>query len=129
VREGKIPKMLVTLACAAALFFSLAEVRSASKPAPAAKQKPSDAKVAKSEEGEAAKTDGGALTAEGPEAQPEGDGGPVSLGELTKDGYVIRTSNFIPAEAATRQSGKVSSHALVVTLQKTNSTAVCASTR
>lgn len=57
------------------------------------------------------------------ETQPES--GPASLGELTKDGFEIRTTDFIPAEAVTRQSGKVSSDAIVVTLQKTTATAVC----
>ena len=49
----------------------------------------------------------------------------VSLGELTKEGFEIRATEFIPAEAVTRHSGKVSSDAVVVTLQKSNSTAVC----
>jgi len=49
----------------------------------------------------------------------------VTLAELTRDGFVIRTTNFIPAEAVTRQSGKVSSDAFIVTLQTTTSTAVC----
>ncbi|MBC8013373.1 MAG: hypothetical protein H7X74_04725 [Methyloceanibacter sp.] len=49
----------------------------------------------------------------------------MSLAELTRDGFEIRTTSFVPAEAVTRQSGKVSSDALIVTLQKTTSTAVC----
>ena len=132
-------KMLLTLACAA-LLFAFAEARAAepgTKPAPVAKPEaakgegtnPEEAKPeATTDEGsEATKPEDGAPTAESgsPEAQPEGDSGPVSLGELTKDGFVIRTSNFIPADAVTRQSGKVSSDALVVTLQKSTSTAVC----
>jgi hypothetical protein len=56
-------------------------------------------------------------------AQPET--APASLGELTKDGFEIRTTAFIPADAVTRQSGKVSSDAIVVTLQKTAATAIC----
>ncbi len=56
---------------------------------------------------------------------PEADSGPVSLGELTKDGFEIRATDFIPAEAVTRHSGKVSSDAILVTLQKTNATAIC----
>jgi hypothetical protein len=131
-------KMLLSFACAA-LLFAFAEARAAepgTKPAPAAKPEagkgegtnPDETKPeATTDEGSEAKPEEGAPTAESgsPEAQPEGDGGPVSLGELTKDGFVIRTSNFIPADAVTRQSGKVSSDALVVTLQKSTSTAVC----
>src|SRR5450759_3685015 len=52
-------------------------------------------------------------------------GGPVSLAELTRDGFVIRTTDFIPGDAVTRQSGKLSADAVIVTLQKTTSTAVC----
>src|SRR3989304_5190862 len=89
-------KLVLTLACAAALLFACAEARAA----PAAKPE------------EAAK----------PQAA---EGGPVTLAELTRDGFVIRTTNFIPAEAVTRQSGKVSSDAFIVTLQTTTSTAVC----
>ena len=133
-------KMVVTLTCAAALFLAVAEARAVepgasppaantpgAKPAPAAKPEAAKGDGTKSEEDETAKPDEGAPTAEaeGPEAQPEGDGAPVSLAELVKDGFVIRTSNFIPAEAVTRQSGKVSSDALVLTLQKSTSTAVC----
>jgi hypothetical protein len=139
-------RMVLSLACAAALVLAFAEARAAepgastpaAKPAPAAKEgaqseeapKPDAAKGegAKTDDGEAAKpeeTTAPTAEAEAPEGPPEGDSGPVSLGELTKDGFVIRTSNFIPAEAVTRQSGKVSSDALVVTLQKSTSTAVC----
>jgi len=141
-------KLAAILSCAAALLLASVEARAAepgagtpgAKPAsPAAKPeaatgeatKPEEAKpdATKAEESEATKPEeaAGAPTteAEGPEGPPEGDSGPVSLGELTKDGFVIRTSNFIPADAVTRQSGKVSSDALVVTLQKSTSTAVC----
>jgi hypothetical protein len=50
---------------------------------------------------------------------------PVALAELTKDGFEIRSTDFIPAEAVTRQSGKVSSDAIVLTLQKSTATAIC----
>jgi hypothetical protein len=50
---------------------------------------------------------------------------PATLGDLTREGFEIVTTDFIPAEAVTRQSGKVSSDAMVVTLQKQNATAVC----
>ena len=118
------------------------------KPAPAAKPKSGDTN--KNEEGDAAKQgqaaapeggkpdaakaedtksgEGEAPKPESPateQAQPEGSSGPVSLGELTKDGFVIRTTDFIPAEAVTRQSGKISSDAVIVTLQTSTATAVC----
>jgi hypothetical protein len=117
-------KTVVTLACAAALLMAYAEAHAA----PAAKPETQSEEPAKPDENEAKpepNAEEGPPTAEGPEGQPEGESGPVALGELTKDGVVIRTSNFIPAEAVTRQSGKVSSDALVVTLQKSTSTAVC----
>ncbi len=87
--------------------------------------KPDAAKTedTKSGEGEAAKPESPAT--EGPQTQPEGESGPLSLGELTKEGFVIRTTNFIPAEAVTRQSGKISSDAVIVTLQTSTATAVC----
>ncbi len=45
--------------------------------------------------------------------------------DLVSDGFVIRTTVFIPADAVTRQLGKVASDAIVLTLQKQTSTAVC----
>lgn len=49
----------------------------------------------------------------------------VALTDLVHDGFVIRTTVFIPADAVSRQTGKVSGDAIVVTLQKQFSTAVC----
>ena len=49
----------------------------------------------------------------------------VALADLVHDGFVIRTTVFIPAEAVSRQTGKLSGDAIVVTLQKQFSTAVC----
>ena len=132
-------KLVLALACAAALLFASAEARVAAqggaapsapdaKPAPAASPKPAEGEGAKTEEGEAAKPEDGAPSAGAESAAappPEADSGPLTLAELTRDGFEIRTTNFIPAEAVTRQSGKVSSDALIVTLQKTSSTAVC----
>ena len=131
-------KMVLTLACAAALLFACAEARAAeqggatpsvpnAKPAPAASPKPAEGGGAKTE-GEAAKPEDGAPSAGAESAAappPEGDSGPLTLAELTRDGLMIRTTNFIPAEAVTRQSGKVSSDAFIVTLQTATSTAVC----
>jgi hypothetical protein len=49
----------------------------------------------------------------------------LALKDLVNDGFVIRTTVFIPAEAVTRQLGKVSGDAVVITLQKQFSTAIC----
>jgi hypothetical protein len=49
----------------------------------------------------------------------------VALTDLVHDGFVIRTTVFVPAEAVSRQTGKLSGDAIVVTLQKQFSTAVC----
>ena len=123
-------KMVLTLAFAAALLFALDQARAAEPEGGAGASKAGEGAKAKAGEGDAGEagkpdeeqSDEGEEAAEGP---PGGEGGPVPLAELTKDGFVIRTSNFIPAEAVTRQSGKVSSDAVIVTLQKSTSTAVC----
>ncbi len=98
-------------------------------PAPAAKPKAAEGEGAKTEDGDAAKPEQGPPSAETGGAETpspaEDDSGPVSLAELTRDGFEIRATDFIPAEAVTRQSGKVTSDAVVVTLQKTSSTAIC----
>ena len=96
------------------------------KPAPAAKPPEAETEGAKPDGAETAKpAEGTPSTENGTAASPQPDGGPVSLGDLTKDGFEIRATDFIPAEAVTRHSGKVSSDAIVVTLQKANSTAIC----
>ena len=41
------------------------------------------------------------------------------------DGFVIRTTVFVPADAVTRQTGKISSDAVVLALQKETAIAVC----
>jgi hypothetical protein len=130
--------MVLTLACASALLFALAETRAgaqggAAPNAPGAKSEPAatpkpEGEAAKPEAGEAAKPEDAAppAAAQGPETPPaESESGPLSLAELTRDGFEIRATNFIPADAVTRQSGKVTSDAFIVTLQKTTATAVC----
>ena len=115
-------RFVLALACAAALLFAFDGARAAE---PDAETKAGEA--AKPEAGaEADKPDEGEVD-EGDEAEeaPDGEGGLVPLADLVKDGFVIRTTDFIPADAVTRQSGKVSSDAVIVTLQKSTSTAVC----
>jgi hypothetical protein len=133
--------MVLTLACASVLLLASAEPRAAAQgPAPEAKPATPEAKPAspeakpapegedaKTEAGQAAKPDESAPSAdtESGESSPEGEGTTLSLAELTKDGFEIRGTDFVPAEAVTRHSGKVSSDAVILTLQKTTATAIC----
>jgi hypothetical protein len=137
-------KTVVTLACAAALVLAYPETRAAAQAPTPSETKPAtsetkpaipDTKPTTTEtkpEGEGTKSEAGTPKPE--EAAPSttptpeteaADAEAVSLGALTKDGFEIRATDFIPAEAVTRHSGKVSSDAIVVTLQKSNATAVC----
>jgi hypothetical protein len=75
-------------------------------------EKPGEAAAPKSEEGEEA-------SAAGVEK------GGLKMQELLAEGFQIKTTALVPAEAVTRQTGKVSSDALIVTLQKENAIAVC----
>jgi hypothetical protein len=127
-------RLILTLAYASVLLIALAGTRVAAQgeTAPGAKSetttKPGEGEGAKPESGEAAKPAEAQPSAASPapETKPaESESGPVSLAELTREGFEIRATNFIPAEAVTRQSGKVTSDAFIVTLQKTSSTAVC----
>ncbi|HXG79390.1 MAG TPA: hypothetical protein VNJ31_08655 [Methyloceanibacter sp.] len=117
---------VLALACAAALPLAFSETRAApqSGPQPVAPEtKPESAAAPNATNGEATKPGEGPIQPE--PAQSTSDDGLKSLGELTRDGFEIRTTAFIPAEAVTRQSGKVSSDAIVVTLQKSAATAIC----
>ncbi|MGZ8401399.1 MAG: hypothetical protein ACXWVI_08890 [Methyloceanibacter sp.] len=125
-------RTVLTLGCAAVLFLAYPEARAAAQGAPTPPEtKPAapEVKPAAPEakpEGEGTKPEDAAPAA--PPATPEtgaADGEPVSLGDLIRDGFEIRATDFIPAEAVTRHSGKVSSDAIVVTLQKTTATAIC----
>jgi hypothetical protein len=127
-------KMVLSLACAGVLLLASAELRAAAQ-GPAPEAKPASPEVKPGAEGEGAKTEAGeaakptesatsAVTGGG-ESPSEGEGAPLSLAELTKDGFEIRGTEFVPAEAVTRHSGKVSSDAVIVTLQKSTATAIC----
>src|SRR5262249_22331883 len=116
-REGTMTKLVLTLACACTLLFALDGARAAEPDAGAKAQdavKPDEGGPDQGEEGKEAE-----------EAPAGGEGGLVPVADLVEDGFVIRTTDFIPANAVTRQSGKVSSDAVIVTLQKSTSTAVC----
>ena len=61
------------------------------------------------------------------EAPPAGGGiqSAVKLKDILAEGFLIRTTVLVPAEAVTRQIGKVSSDAALLTLQKETAIAVC----
>lgn len=61
------------------------------------------------------------------EAPPAGGGiqSAVKLKDILAEGFLIRTTVLVPAEAVTRQIGKVSSDAVLLTLQKETAIAVC----
>ena len=117
-------KTVLTLACAGVLLLASAELRAAAQgPAPEAKPAAPEAKPGEAR-GPSPRKPRRARRPKSPETEaPEGE--PVSLGELTGDGFEIRATDYIPAEAVTRHSGKVSSDAVIVTLQKSTATAVC----
>jgi len=109
-------KTVLTLACAGLLLLASAELRAGAQgPAPEVKPAAPEAKPEETTPG---------ATPEGPETEAA-NGEPVSLGKLTTDGFEIRATDYIPAEAVTRHSGKVSADAIIVTLQKSAATAVC----
>ena len=113
-------RTILTLALAGALVLAVAELQAAPETNPDSPGSP-------------AATDGEGAAAAGDPAKPEEgapggetpESGPVALGELTRDGFGIHATEFIPAEAVTRQSGKVSADSIIVTLQKSGATAVC----
>jgi hypothetical protein len=75
-------------------------------------EKPGDAAAPKSEsESEAS-------------AAGETKGG-LKMQELLAQGFQIETTVLVPTEMASRQTGKVTPDALIVTLQKENTIAVC----
>jgi len=120
-------KTVPILACAAALLLAYPHLRAAAQDAPASPEaKPTSPEAKPTTQGEGTKPEEPAPSATLAAPTTEATAGePVSLGELIGDGFEIRATDFIPVEAVTRHSGKVSSDAIVVTLQKTNSTAVC----
>jgi hypothetical protein len=123
-----------TLACAAVLLLACALTSAAAQGVPTPEAKPTTPEAKPATQGEGPKTEPGDAakhedSAPSPEAEAPvteaSEDAPVSLGDLTREGFEISTTAFVPAEAVTRQSGKVSSDAIVVTLQKSNATAIC----
>ena len=84
-------------------------------------------------EGESAGDDAKPEEAPPPDAQAE-DAPPTGTGEIQSgvkmkdilaEGFLIRTTVLVPADAVTRQLGKVSPDAIILTLQKESAIAVC----
>src|SRR3989442_896514 len=82
--------------------------------------------------GDAAKDEG--KPDEGPPLDEKGGGAPPAAGQiqsgvkmkdLLAEGFLIRTTVLVPADAVTRQLGKVSPDAIILTLQKETAIAVC----
>jgi hypothetical protein len=143
----------LALLCATPLAFAADEAKPAEEKADEAKPAENAPPSAESKDGDEKLPEGAAEVKEGePEGPPprQGFGKPfkkksaearaeeaaqgnatgesksgASMKDLVNDGFVIRTTVFIPAEAVTRQLGKVSGDAVVVTLQKQFSTAIC----
>ena len=71
---------------------------------------------------------------EAPPAEAQTEGPPAGAGEIQSgvkmkdilaEGFLIRTTVLVPAHAVTRQLGKVSPDAIILTLQKETAIAVC----
>ena len=81
--------------------------------------------------GDAAKPDEKGDEAPPPDAKAE-DAPPageiqsgVKMKDLLAEGFLIRTTVLVPADAVTRQLGKVSPDSIILTLQKETAIAVC----
>ena len=62
------------------------------------------------------------------DAPPEGAGeiqSGAKMRDILAEGFLIRTTVLVPADAVTRQLGKVSPDAIILTLQKETAIAVC----
>jgi hypothetical protein len=121
-------KTALMLGLAAVVIFAVSQLSAApaTTPVPTEPPKAAEGEGAKPEAEVPTKPENGTPSAQPEKAEtPQPESGPLSLGELTRDGFEIHATEFVPAEAVTRQSGKVSSDAIVVTLQKTTQTAVC----
>ncbi len=121
-------KTALILGLAAVVIFAVSQLSAAPATIPEPTDPPTagEREAAKPEAEEPTKPENVTPSAQPEKAEtPQPESGPLSLGELTRDGFEIHATEFVPAEAVTRQSGKVSSDAIVVTLQKTTQTAVC----
>src|SRR5512146_1391408 len=120
-------------AVAAALLLSLAlplSAVAADKDAPPEKgaaPEASEPKDADKSKDEAKPDEAPPPDAKAEEAPPAGGEiqSAVKLKDILAEGFLIRTTVLVPAEAVTRQIGKVSSDAILLTLQKETAIAVC----
>jgi hypothetical protein len=92
------------------------------------------AKPERGEDPEDAEDEGKPDEAPPPDAKAEEDAPSPAAGEiksglkakeLLAEGFLIRTTVLVPADAVTRQVGEVSSDAILLTLQKETAIAVC----
>jgi hypothetical protein len=120
-------------AVAAALLLSLAHplaAAAADKDAPPEKgaaPEASEGKDAGKSKEEAKPDEAPPPDAKAEEAPPATGGiqSAVKMKDILAEGFLIRTTVLVPAEAVTRQIGKVSSDAILLTLQKETAVAVC----
>jgi hypothetical protein len=120
-------------AVAGALLLSLAlplSVTAADKDAPPEKgaaPEASEPKDADKSKDEAKPDEAPPPDAKAEEAPPAGGEiqSSVKLKDILSEGFLIRTTVLVPADAVTRQIGKVSSDAILLTLQKETAIAVC----
>jgi hypothetical protein len=120
-------------AVAAALLLSLAPPLSAvaadkdTSPEKGAAPEASEPKDADKSKDEAKPDEAPPPDAKAEEAPPAGGEiqSAVKLKDILAEGFLIRTTVLVPAEAVTRQIGKVSSDAVLLTLQKETAIAVC----
>jgi hypothetical protein len=131
---GKVINVLQVLSAtgAAVLLLSLAlplAALAADKDAAPEKGAPeaSEPKDADKSKEEAKPDEAPPPDAKAEEAPPAGGGiqSAVKLKDILAEGFLIRTTVLVPAEAVTRQIGKVSSDAVLLTLQKETAIAVC----
>lgn len=126
--EASNSRMVLALICAAVLLCTVGGAQAQAPETKPAAPGATNSQAPKPEMAEPPKTEPQPPTAPesaAPETPQPSEDTPASLGDLTREGFEIIATDFIPAEAVTRQSGKVASDAVVVTLQKQNATAVC----
>jgi hypothetical protein len=139
VTKSRVATATLVIAAVTMLSFGAAKAQGPGQvgqpPAPSPAS-PEPSLTAKPAEGAAAgaKTEGGEPSKPAETAPSAGAGGPAAptgdtqsatLAALLQDGFEVRATSFVPADAVTRQSGKISSDAILVTLQKAAVSAVC----
>ncbi len=127
--------------CLAPAAYAADDDKDAPKAESGASAEPSDAKAAEDadkDDGDKQQSDEGDADKDGADKEDAKDSsdkeaaapgenrkGSVRLKDLIVDGFLIRTTVFVPADAVTRQTGSVSADAMVLTLQKETAIAIC----